>query len=82
MRVSGIYKVIDEGVRSVEGVKVHIRERLRRWAQALNKSMPFLLDTTGIILLSSAAMVWHLIAGLVALGLGCFVLNWRVYGGD
>jgi phosphate/sulfate permease len=41
--------------------------------------MPILLDMTGIILLSSAAMVWHLIAGLVAAGLGCFVLNWRVY---
>ncbi len=58
-----------------------IRARVHRWRQALNRSMPILLDMTGIILLSSAAMVWHLIAGLVAAGVGCFVLNWRVYGG-
>jgi hypothetical protein len=43
--------------------------------------MPILLDMTGIILLSSAAMVWHLIAGLVAAGLGCLVMN-RVHFGD
>lgn len=55
------------------------RARVRRWAQSVNRSMPVLLDMTGIILLSGAAMVWHLIAGLVAAGLGCFVLNWRVY---
>lgn len=53
---------------------------VRRWAQAVNGSMPVLLDMTGIILLSGAAMVWHLIAGLVAAGIGCFVLNWRIYG--
>lgn len=65
----------------MKSVKAQARARVRRWLQALNKSMPVLLDMTGIILLSGAAMVWHLIAGLVALGLGCFVLNWRVYGG-
>lgn len=65
----------------MKNVKVQARARVRRWMQALNKSMPVLLDMTGIILLSGAAMVWHLIAGLVAAGLGCFVLNWRVYGG-
>lgn len=59
--------------------KWQIRARVRRWTQAVNRSMPILLDMTGIILLSSAAMVWHLIAGLVAAGLGCFVLNWRIY---
>lgn len=59
--------------------KWQIRARVRRWAQAVNRSMPILLDMTGIILLSGAAMVWHLIAGLVAAGLGCFVLNWRIY---
>lgn len=63
----------------MKSVKAQARARVRRWLQALNKSMPVLLDMTGIILLSSAAMVWHLIAGLVAAGLGCFVLNWRVY---
>lgn len=61
-------------------LKAQIRVRLRRWAQAVNRSMPVLLDMTGIILLSGAAMVWHLIAGLVAAGIGCFVLNWRIYG--
>ncbi|PZT70187.1 hypothetical protein DN402_31710 [Streptomyces sp. SW4] len=59
--------------------KWQIRARVRRWMQSLNKAMPVLLDMTGIILLSSAAMVWHLIAGLIAAGLGCFVLNWRCY---
>ncbi|WP_333743825.1 hypothetical protein [Streptomyces ardesiacus] len=63
-------------------LKTQIRDRVRRWAQAVNRSMPVLLDMTGIILLSGAAMVWHLIAGLVAAGIGCFVLNWRVYGTD
>ncbi|CAL9351297.1 hypothetical protein SUDANB1_00466 [Streptomyces sp. enrichment culture] len=63
-------------------MNAQIRARVRRWMQSVNRSMPILLDMTGIILLSSAAMVWHLIAGLVALGLGCFVLNWRVYGAD
>ncbi|GGQ83768.1 hypothetical protein [Streptomyces flaveolus] len=58
-----------------------MKTHLRRWAQQLNKSMPVLLDMTGIILLSGAAMLWHLIAGLVAAGLGCWLLNWRVYGG-
>lgn len=55
---------------------------MRRLLTGVNRSMPILLDMTGIILLSGAAMVWHLIAGLVAAGLGCFVLNWRVYGGS
>jgi hypothetical protein len=63
-------------------MKTRVKECMRRWRQALNRSMPILLDMTGIILLSSAAMVWHLIAGLVALGLGCFVLNWRCYGSE
>jgi hypothetical protein len=65
----------------VKNVKAQIRARRGRWMQSLNRAMPVLLDMTGIILLSGAAMVWHLIAGLVAAGLGCFVLNWRVYGG-
>ena len=66
----------------MKNIKVQVRERVRRWRRTLNGAMPILLDMTGIILLSSAAMVWHLIAGLVALGLGCFVMNWRVYGSE
>ena len=52
-------------------------ERYRRWTQLSRKLAPFLLDTSGIILVSSSAMVWNLIAGLAAAGIGCFVLNWR-----
>lgn len=63
----------------MKNVKAQARMRVRRWMQTLNRSMPILLDMTGIILLSVAAMVWHLTAGLVAAGLGCFVLNWRIY---
>jgi hypothetical protein len=51
--------------------------RLTRWNAFLKKSMPVLLDTTGIILLSSSAMLWDVIAGLAAAGVGCFVLNYR-----
>lgn len=65
----------------MKNVKAQARARVRRWMRALNRSMPILLDMTGIILLSVAAMVWHPVAGLVAAGIGCFVLNWRVYGG-
>lgn len=43
--------------------------------------MPAALDTTGIILLSSAAMIYHVIAGLAAAGIGCLALNWRFYSG-
>jgi hypothetical protein len=57
-------------------------ERRRRLAQVSRKLAPILLDTAGIITLSSAAMVWHLIAGLAAAGIGCFVLNWRWFGDD
>lgn len=52
---------------------------VRRWMQGLNKTMPVLLDTTGIILLSGAAMMWDPIAGVASLGFGCFVLNKRHY---
>ncbi|MGW5616267.1 hypothetical protein [Streptomyces sp. NPDC003877] len=65
----------------MKNIKAQVRDLMRRWKRALNGAMPILLDMTGIILLSGAAMVWHLIAGLVAAGVGCFVLNWRVYGG-
>ncbi|MFJ3037723.1 hypothetical protein [Streptomyces tendae] len=43
--------------------------------------MPILLDMTGIILLSGAAMLWHLAAGVAALGVGVLLLN-RVHFGD
>jgi hypothetical protein len=45
--------------------------------QRLNESMPVVLDTSGIILLSSSAMTFGLAAGLAASGIGCFFLNWR-----
>jgi hypothetical protein len=52
-----------------------------RWMQGLNKAMPVLLDTTGIILLSGSAMILHVAAGVAALGVGALLLNWRFYGG-
>ncbi|WP_281364758.1 hypothetical protein [Streptomyces typhae] len=42
--------------------------------------MPVLLDTSGIILLSGSAMMIHMAAGVAAAGIGCLVLNWRIYG--
>jgi len=57
------------------------RVPVRRWMQGLNRAMPVLLDTSGIMLLSGSAMMWNLIAGLATAGVGCFVLNWRCYGG-
>jgi hypothetical protein len=47
----------------------------------LKRVMPVALDTTGIILLSSSAMLWSTIAGLAAAGVGCFVLNYRWHSG-
>lgn len=58
------------------------RVPVRRWLQGLNRAMPVLLDTAGIMLLSgSANLVFGLAAGLAALGVGCIVLNWRFYSG-
>ena len=55
---------------------------LRRWMQSLNKAMPVLLDTAGIMLLSGSAILFFgVAAGLAALGVGCIVLNWRFYSG-
>ena len=55
---------------------------VRRWMQGLNKAMPVLLDTSGVMLLSSSAMLWlGVAAGAAALGVGCLVLNWRFYSG-
>lgn len=50
---------------------------VRRWMDGLNRAMPVLLDTTGIMLLSGSAMTFGLTAGLAASGIGCFFLNWR-----
>lgn len=53
---------------------------VRRWMQGLNKAMPVVLDTSGIILLSgSATLFFSVAAGVAALGVGCLVLNWRFY---
>lgn len=55
---------------------------MRRWMQGLNRAMPVLLDTSGIMLLSGSAMMWlGVAAGTAALGVGCLVLNWRFYSG-
>jgi len=54
-------------------------KKARTW-QGLKNSMPVLLDTTGIILLSGSAMLWNTMAGLAAAGVGCLVLNHRVHG--
>lgn len=50
---------------------------VRRWMQGLNRAMPVVLDTSGIMLLSGSAMTFGLTAGLAASGIGCFFLNWR-----
>lgn len=52
---------------------------VRRWMQGLNRAMPVLLDTSGIMLLSGSAMTVSFTAGLAASGLGCFFLNWRIH---
>lgn len=64
-----------------EGAVTSRRLPISRWASNLNRAMPAALDTTGIILLSSAAMIYHVIAGLAAAGIGCLALNWRFYSG-
>ena len=54
---------------------------VRRWMQGLNRAMPVVLDTSGIMLLSgSASLFLGVAAGVAALGVGCLVLNWRFYG--
>jgi len=55
---------------------------VRRWLQGLNRAMPVVLDTAGVILLSGSAMLLlGVAAGVAALGVGCIVLNWRFYSG-
>jgi hypothetical protein len=59
-----------------------VKTRMTRLADLLRKSSSVLLDTAGIILLSgSASLWWGVAAGAAALGLGCFVMNYRVNGG-
>jgi hypothetical protein len=54
---------------------------MRRWMQGLNRAMPVVLDTAGIMLLSGSAILFFgMAAGLAALGVGCLALNWRFYG--
>jgi hypothetical protein len=49
--------------------------------QGLNRAMPVVLDTSGVILLSGSAILFFgVAAGVAALGVGCLVLNWRFYG--
>ena len=62
---------------AVTGRKVPVR----RWMQGLNKAMPVVLDTAGIMLLSGSAMLWDPIAGTAVLGAGALVMN-RVHYGD
>jgi hypothetical protein len=54
---------------------------LRRWMQGLNRAMPVVLDSAGIMLLSGSAMLINVAAGVAAAGVGCLVLNWRFYSG-
>lgn len=54
---------------------------MRSLMQGLNRAMPVLLDTSGIMLLSGSAMMWNLIAGTATLGVGLLILN-RVHYGD
>ena len=55
---------------------------VRRWMQGLNRAMPVVLDTSGVILLSGSAILFFgVAAGVAALGVGCLVLNWRFYSG-
>jgi hypothetical protein len=52
---------------------------LSRWMQGLRNHKRVPLDTAGIILLSSSAMMWDPIAGTAAAGVGCLVLNWLIH---
>lgn len=58
------------------------KPQFARWVQVLRKLAPGSLDTAGIILLSGSAMMWNLAAGVAVAGVGCFVLNWRLFGGE
>jgi hypothetical protein len=43
--------------------------------------MPYVLDGTGAMLLSGSVMLMSLVAGIAALGVSVFYMNWRIYGG-
>lgn len=59
----------------------------RRWMQGLNRAMPVVLDTAGIMLLSGSAttlafgagFIYGLATALGTSGLGSLVLSWRFY---
>lgn len=57
------------------------KEYRRRLAQRMNTAMPYVLDGTGAMLLSSSVMLMSLVAGVAALGVSVFYMNWRIYGG-
>ncbi len=56
-----------------------VKAHLGRLMQGLRNHKRVPLDTAGIILLSSSAMMWNPIAGTAAAGAGCFVLNWLIH---
>ena len=57
------------------------KQHLRRLKQQMNKAMPYVLDGTGAMLLSGSVMMLSIVAGVAALGLSTFYMNWRIYGG-
>lgn len=44
----------------------------------LQPRAPVLLVLMGLILISAGVLVWSVPLGLVAAGVGCFVLEWRI----
>lgn len=72
---------LQQAVRRSERDQTVSKERRRRLTAVVNRAMPVVLDATGVILLSGSAMMWNLIAGTAALGVGVLTLN-RVHYGD
>ena len=52
----------------------------RRWIRNLNRAMPVVLDTTGVMLLAGSAMLLNAVAGVAAYGVALIYLNGRFYG--
>lgn len=57
------------------------KEQLRRLTRQMNTAMPYVLDATGVMLLSGSVMMLSVVAGVAALGLSVFYMNHRIYGG-
>ena len=72
--------VLQQTVRRRSKGRTVTNQRSRRWAQALNKAMPVLLDTTGTMLLSGSVMLVNLAAGVAVTGAALMYLNHRFYG--